>query len=205
MSCLAALAEIDGRVESLFNTREVNAAGIYSFNFYINGKLQEVVVDEYIPCDPANGLPCFGYSADMGEIWAMLIEKAWAKLHGSYCMTRKGSSVSTLPHMTGAPSLQYDHNYVEELEAFWNIIQDADERNYIVTSSTHETCLNQAGGHEKRRLGIVSGHSYTLLSTHAFKHAGQRVKLLKLRNPHGNTEWEGDWSDESPLWTPKLR
>lgn len=62
MSCLAAMAEIEGRVESLFNTKEVNAAGIYSINFYINGVRQEVVVDEYIPCDPANGLPCFAYS-----------------------------------------------------------------------------------------------------------------------------------------------
>ena len=105
MSCLAALAEIEGRVESLFNTKEVNAAGIYSINLYVNGRKQEVIVDEYIPCDPANGLPAFGYSADSGEIWAMLIEKAWAKLHGTYCMIRKGSALSALPHMTGAPCI----------------------------------------------------------------------------------------------------
>ena len=74
----------------------------------------------------------------------------------------------------------------------------------MVTGSTHETCLNQSGP-EKRRMGIVSGHSYSLLSVHEFKHAGERVKLLKLRNPYGNKEWEGDWSDESPKWTPKLR
>ena len=38
MSCLAALAEVPGRVETLFNTRKVNAAGIYSVNFYVNGQ-----------------------------------------------------------------------------------------------------------------------------------------------------------------------
>ena len=38
VSCLAALAEIPGRIESMFNTREVNEAGIYSINFYINGR-----------------------------------------------------------------------------------------------------------------------------------------------------------------------
>lgn len=141
----------------------------------------------------------------MGEIWAMLIEKAWAKLHGTYCMTRKGSSISALPHLTGAPSLQYDHNFVEDLEKFWAIVKDASERKYIMTGSTHETCLNQASGPEKRRLGIISGHSYSILETHTFKHNGQRVKLLKLRNPYGNKEWEGDWSDDSDKWTPKLR
>ena len=134
----------------------------------------------------------------------MLIEKAWAKLHGSYCMTRKGSTLATLPHMTGTPSVRFDHNHLEDLEAFWKTIKDADSRNYVVTGSTYETCLNQ-GGPEMRRMGIVSGHSYSLLSTHAFKHAGQQVKLLKLRNPHGNGEWEGDWSDASDKWTPKLR
>ena len=30
-------------------------------------------------------------------------------------------------------------------------------------------------------------------------------KLVKLRNPWGNKEWKGDWSDKSPKWTPALR
>ena len=46
------MAEIEGRIESMFNTKEVNAAGIYSINLYVNGVREEVVVDEYIPCDP---------------------------------------------------------------------------------------------------------------------------------------------------------
>ena len=29
--------------------------------------------------------------------------------------------------------------------------------------------------------------------------------MLKLRNPYGEVEWEGDWSDESDKWTPELR
>ena len=34
---------------------------------------------------------------------------------------------------------------------------------------------------------------------------GQPVKLLKLRNPWGHQEWTGNWSDQSPQWTPALR
>ena len=99
----------------MFNTKTVNSAGIYSVNFFVNGKRQEVIVDEYIPCDPKNNLPCFAYSSQMGEVWAMIIEKAWAKLHGTYCMIRRGSTLSALPHMTGAASQRMDHNFVEDL------------------------------------------------------------------------------------------
>ena len=55
-------------------------------------------------------------------------------------------------------------------------------------------------------MGIISGHSYTILSAHEiYTEQGRQVKLLKLRNPYGQVEWEGDWSDESDKWTPELR
>ena len=31
------------------------------------------------------------------------------------------------------------------------------------------------------------------------------VELIKLRNPWGFKEWQGDWSYKSPLWTDQLR
>ena len=31
------------------------------------------------------------------------------------------------------------------------------------------------------------------------------MKLLKLRNPWGQGEWTGDWSDKSPIWTDALK
>ena len=31
------------------------------------------------------------------------------------------------------------------------------------------------------------------------------MRLLRLRNPQGTNEWQGDWSDKSDKWTPKLR
>lgn len=31
------------------------------------------------------------------------------------------------------------------------------------------------------------------------------MKLIKLRNPFGNYEWEGDWSDESDCWTEEAK
>lgn len=28
--------------------------------------------------------------------------------------------------------------------------------------------------------------------------------MLNIRNPWGNFEWDGDWSDNSPLWTEEM-
>eukprot|EP00622_Pseudochattonella_farcimen_P004276 FR739634.1.p1 GENE.FR739634.1~~FR739634.1.p1 ORF type:complete len:241 (+),score=18.85 FR739634.1:76-723(+) len=45
--------------------------------------------------------------------------------------------------------------------------------------------------------GIVPGHAYTIVNVYtSFGH-----KLLKLRNPWGTFEWDGDWSDKSSVWS----
>lgn len=31
------------------------------------------------------------------------------------------------------------------------------------------------------------------------------IKLIKLRNPWGDGEWKGDWSDDSELWTKRMK
>lgn len=40
------------------------------------------------------------------------------------------------------------------------------------------------------------------------KRSGSHVKLVKVRNPYGTEskrEWEGDWSDNSPLFSEDIR
>jgi hypothetical protein len=29
--------------------------------------------------------------------------------------------------------------------------------------------------------------------------------MSQIRNPWGSMEWRGEWSDNSPLWTPELK
>lgn len=38
-------------------------------------------MDDYIPCDDKQ--PAFS-QANGNELWVILLEKAWAKMHGSY-------------------------------------------------------------------------------------------------------------------------
>lgn len=63
--------------------------------------MKEVVIDDYIPCD--RGEPVFS-SANGNELWVILLEKAWAKLHGSYERIEAGFAENVMHDLTGAPA-----------------------------------------------------------------------------------------------------
>lgn len=50
--------------------------------FCIGGKQTNITVDDYIPVTE-DGRPAFCSTNDE-ELWAILLEKAFAKLHGNY-------------------------------------------------------------------------------------------------------------------------
>jgi hypothetical protein len=51
--------------------------------------------------------------------------------------------------------------------------------------------------------GLVFDACYCVLDVQATECGS---KLLQLRNPPGDHgEWQGDWGDESPLWTRRLK
>ena len=87
--------------------------------FYINGYKQGVVVDDYLPVD-SDGDPAFGHSK-RPEIWVSLLEKAWAKLNGSYSRCDGGFASVPAHYLTGCPSF-YLENSNTELEVLWDMI-----------------------------------------------------------------------------------
>lgn len=84
LSSISSLAEYPERVESMFLTREVNEAGCYALKFFINGEPETVVIDDYFPWCAHKNNWAFSRSSNEKEIWVLLLEKAWAKIFGSY-------------------------------------------------------------------------------------------------------------------------
>lgn len=86
MCSVSSLAEKPFLVERLFLTQEYNEEGIYRVKICKNGEWVEVTLDDYFPCKPEGG-PIFS-RAHGNELWVLLIEKAYAKVHGCYVTLR---------------------------------------------------------------------------------------------------------------------
>lgn len=71
------------------------------------GVLREVVVDDYIPVNQ-QGDPLFAKPAAGREIWVMILEKCWAKLHGSYGAIVGGLPNEVLHAFSGAPTYYHE-------------------------------------------------------------------------------------------------
>ena len=54
----------------------------------VNGNIEEILVDDYIPLDYSNK-PLF-CQPNFNEFWVLIAEKAWAKVHGSYASILNG-------------------------------------------------------------------------------------------------------------------
>lgn len=105
MCALASLAERPSLVERLFVTKEINPNGIYRVKLCKNGEWVTVTVDDFFPCYPL-GSPLFSKTHG-NELWVLLLEKAYAKLHGSYFSLRGGYASEALIDLTGCPTTCY--------------------------------------------------------------------------------------------------
>jgi Calpain family cysteine protease len=53
------------------------------------------------------------------------------------------------------------------------------------------------------RKGILEGHAYSIMDAVEHIVDGTSYRLVKVRNPWGNTGWSGPWSDGAAEWTPQ--
>lgn len=194
LSAMASLAEFPGRVEKLFATKEVNESGCYAINLYVGGYPVTVTVDDNFAYDEKSHALAFSGS-NQKELWVMLIEKAWAKLHMNYTIIDGGDGRESLGALTGAPVDKLDHASYKSPDDLWKDLRNFDRLNYIMNT----------GGVKEQAKGIEKAHAYTLINTYEIKSNGQEVRLLQIRNPWGSGEWNGDWSDKDTAhWTPEL-
>jgi len=188
--------------------------GVYGFVFFRDGEWVSVVIDDFLYVDVSDYEEwysfCFhekeeaykktkqtgssalyyGHCTDPNETWVPLIEKAYAKLHGDYEAIIGGWANQGIVDLTGGSATDIWTNNILSLDTHWKELLEVNEK-----------FLFSAGF--KYIKGLISGHSYAILkAVEAEDEKGNTTRFVLVRNPWGDSEWTGRWSDGSKEWSP---
>ncbi|ORC88966.1 calpain-like cysteine peptidase, partial [Trypanosoma theileri] len=184
------------------------AVGGYRVTFNKNGVWRSVIVDNYLPI--AGGKPKYAKSKnDLAEVWPSIMQKAFAKLHGSYASICSGDPLHALQDITGRPCCRFDEafsdasrsgkddlfqDWIKYLKSHYLIIVSTPGKDPRDGTSNDPKLVNQY-----KSVGLLTGHAYTILDAKFFPE--YELRLVKVRNAWGrHTEWNGDWCDDDEKW-----
>lgn len=168
--------------------------GVFRFRFWQYGRWEEVVVDDRLPT--YNNKLVFLHSAESNEYWSALLEKAYAKLCGSYEALKGGQTSEAMEDFTGGVTETFETS--QPPPNFFKLLVKAQERQSLMCCSI-EAKPNEV--ESKLANGLIKGHAYTITSVQTVNAGGRSFDLIRVRNPWGNeSEWQGAWSDGSSEW-----
>ncbi|XP_048209144.1 calpain-13 isoform X2 [Perognathus longimembris pacificus] len=168
-------------------------AGIFRFRFWQCGQWVEVVVDDYLPVVGRDYL--FVHPRNKQEFWPCLLEKAYAKLRGSYSHLHYGYLPDALVDLTGGVVSSVNlHSSPSDLLM---VVKTAAKAGSLMTCATPKGLTDEAGVMGN---GLVSQHAYTVTGAEQIQYRRGWEEIIRLWNPWGKKEWRGRWSDGSWEW-----
>jgi len=184
--------------------------GLYTFKFYKAGQWRYVHIDDRIPCRHS-GKVNFARNEDPNETFIMLLEKAYAKLHGCYEALVHGILERTIMELTPAADCRCRRNELNQdldtiVDNTWDILEDGLKRKRLIGCGKwvpDPYCERLAD-----RQGITVGHMYQVLSVDtvtAFPTEdldALTIGVVCVRNlQKGEGFFNGKWSIGHQNWT----
>ncbi|XP_055338337.1 calpain-C-like [Paramacrobiotus metropolitanus] len=163
--------------------------GLFRFRLWWCGEWTEVLVDDALPV--VDGRLMFIQSQQTKQFWPSLLEKAYAKLHGSYEAIKYGNILDGLANLTGGAA-----ESVPITPDSCNLVF-----NTVLNKTSIVTCaaLSDEGGlrnFDKLHNGILLGCNYRLLNIERVQAKNaERHSLLRLQSPWGTSDYT-----HPPMW-----
>lgn len=165
--------------------------GMFHFQFWQYGAWVDVIVDDLLPT--YRGKLVYLHSAEKNEFWSALLEKAYAKLNGSYEALRGGSASEAMEDFTGGVT--------ELIELKSPPVGLYKTMNKSLQKGALMGCAIETQNPSQREVklgnGLLMGHAYSITG---LEELDSGTRLVRIRNPWGQVEWNGEWSDSSPAW-----
>ena len=151
-------------VPSDFDQGQGFEVGIFHFRFWRYGEWIDVVVDDRLPT--IDGKLFLNKSDNENEFWPALLEKAYAKIHGSYAALEGGFTRDGFLDFSGA-CLEYFNFNIEIPDNLFDTLYKANQLMALMACSTPGKDQGKTNRH-----GLVPGHAYTITKVIKLKHEG---------------------------------
>lgn len=197
-----AVAAISSQEDVLLNTfvsDDRAEDGLFTFQFFKHGKWHQVAIDSSLPCEPGTDCPQFLRSArtdGLADLWPSLLEKAYAKMRGSYYATEgTGTVEQALMELTGSVASRHAWNAQEAARArrgsahpLLHQLETWVRRGDVVAALVDTP--NAEVGMMPHPAGVLHNHVYVVLDV-VRGSRGPGDASVKLFNPWAAGGWNG--------------
>eukprot|EP00928_Gymnodinium_smaydae_P029161 TRINITY_DN22037_c0_g1_i1.p1 TRINITY_DN22037_c0_g1~~TRINITY_DN22037_c0_g1_i1.p1 ORF type:complete len:741 (+),score=128.12 TRINITY_DN22037_c0_g1_i1:44-2224(+) len=232
MAACATLSERPEVLQQAFSTKHYDPRGKYCFRLWNQikdkpgTKWVDIVIDEYIPVYPGTLKPKFA-KTHCNEMWVLLLEKAFAKMYGSYSELDGGHAHWAIAAITGNPCITllreakvpgqewtafhdggdgciYSSGENFDDDVMFKLLYKVRRQGAFVNCSGIKPQETYQGGPLATPLGgLIDGHAYSVLRFEQVPSSNMSTsvfRMVQIRNPHGQGEWQGTWGDKSTAW-----
>ena len=171
------------------------------------GSWRRIVIDDALPIDSMGRLENCQFSRN--RVWPCLLEKAFAKVCGSYRKTSYVGLAEALVMLTGQSTFQVDVKelFQKEKRQLWKDLSEYQQAGILMTGAIYDDSALFGETDCMTANGLRRNHAYTVLETMSIilDQTGEVLSLVKLRDPHGRTKYTGQWNPGCPRWPASLR